>query len=25
LPANWPWAGAFRTALNSINALPMRD
>jgi hypothetical protein len=24
LPANWPWAGAFLTALNSTNALPMR-
>ena len=25
LPANWPWAGPFRTALGSINALPIRS
>jgi hypothetical protein len=25
LPANWPWASAFLTALSSINALPMRN
>jgi hypothetical protein len=24
LPANWPWADAFLTALTSINALPLR-
>jgi Transposase DDE domain group 1 len=25
LPTNWPWALAFRTALTTINALPMRS
>ncbi|MCW2721013.1 MAG: hypothetical protein JWR81_4835 [Pseudonocardia sp.] len=25
LPANWPWAEAFLTALTGINALPMRS
>lgn len=25
LPANWPWAGAFLTALTGLNALPMRS
>ena len=25
LPQNWPWAGAFLTALTSINTLPMRS
>ncbi|OJY53544.1 MAG: hypothetical protein BGP03_17580 [Pseudonocardia sp. 73-21] len=25
LPANWPWASAFLTALSGINALPQRS
>jgi hypothetical protein len=25
LPTNWPWAGAFLTALTGINAEPMRS
>jgi len=25
LPANWPWASAFLTALSGINALPLRS
>jgi hypothetical protein len=25
LPANWPWANAFLTALSVTNALPMRS
>ena len=25
LPANWPWAQTFLTALTNINALPMRN
>jgi hypothetical protein len=25
LPANWPWASAFLTALTGLNALPMRS
>ncbi len=24
LPADWPWASAFHTALSGINALPLR-